>query len=83
MSEQLIMIFHHTKKAETCDIEVPSNLTAIELVSALNDGFDLGIDLKDMTQCYMKTTNPIVLLKGNKTLLEFGLHQGTHIWFDR
>ena len=54
-------------------------MTANELVIALNQAYGLGIDLSDITKCYLKTENPIALLKGNKTLEEFGLRNGTII----
>ena len=83
MDTDIIMIFHWANKNMEFDIEVPDFLSANELVLALNDGLKLGIDVKDITQCYLKTTNPIALLKGNKTLKAYGLHHGTDIWFDR
>lgn len=83
MDEKLVMVFHWSRRNTEFDIEVPGFLTANELVLALNEGLGLGIDVKDITQCYLKATNPIALLKGNRTLESFGLHHGTDIWFDR
>lgn len=83
MRDKMILIFNHVQKNEKFDIEVPCDLTANELVSGLNEGLALGLDLKDMTQCYLKAINPIMLLKGNKTLAEFGLHDGSEIVFER
>ena len=83
MDDKLIMVFHWKNKKLEFDIEVPAFLTANELVLALNDGLNLGIDVKDITQVYLKATNPIALLKGPRTLESYGFHQGTDLWFDR
>lgn len=53
------------------------------MVLALNQGLELGIDMKDISQRYLKATNPIALLKGNRTLAEYGIHNGTEIWYER
>ena len=61
------------------DIEVPVSITANDLVFALNKAYNLGIDTNDIENCYLKAENPIVLLKGNKTIEEFGLYNGSLI----
>ena len=76
MEEKIILIFHDVEKKQDCDLEVPSDLTANEFVHALNQGLNMGIDTKDIS-------NPIALLRGNKKLSEYGLHHGTDIWYDR
>jgi uncharacterized ubiquitin-like protein YukD len=55
------------------------NITANELVIGLNKAFKLGIDVTDIKQCYLRTENPIALVKGNKTLADFKLRNGTII----
>lgn len=83
MEETWTMVFHWLKRNQEWDIEVPSFLTANELVYALNEGFGLGIDTTDIDQCYLKTTNPVALLKGKRPLAEYGLRHGTDLWFER
>ena len=61
------------------DLEVPLDLTAKELAAALNEAYGLGVDLSDINNCYLKAQNPIMLLKGNRTLKEFGVRNGTII----
>lgn len=70
----------HKRKMKT-DIEIPFDITANELVIALNQAFSLGLDTSNITECYLKTENPIALLKGNKTLREYKLRNGTVINF--
>jgi len=67
------------KKEMVYDIEVPIDITANDLVLALNQGFGLGIDTNNVLECYLKTENPIALVKGDKTLRQFGLYDGTII----
>ena len=76
-----IVVLNMVKKNFTVDIEVPLEISANDLVIALNIAYDLGIDTSDIKNCYLKTENPIALLKGNKTLAEFGLRNGSVINF--
>ena len=70
--ETAIIIFHIHKEHRTVDLEVP-------LAAALNEAYGLGVDLSDINNCYLKAQNPIMLLKGNRTLKEFGVRNGTII----
>lgn len=83
MKEKVILQFINEKTGENCDIEVPLSITANELLNALNRGMGLGINLSDVSQCYLTTENPIALLKGDVTLEEFNIHDGTRICFNR
>lgn len=77
--ETAIIIFNITKRNFTVDLEVPLDISANDLVNALNTAYELGIDTSDIKNCYLKAENPIALLKGNKTLAEFGLRNGSII----
>ncbi|MGN0384151.1 MAG: EsaB/YukD family protein [Eubacterium sp.] len=81
MEHSIIATLYLLKKNSKIDIEIQKNITANELVIALNDAFNLGIDTNDITQCYLKTENPIRLLKGNKKISEFDLRDGTVIYY--
>lgn len=61
------------------DLEVPLDISANELVTAINSAYDLGIDTDDMKVCYLKSEDPTVLLKGSRTLREFGVRTGSII----
>lgn len=76
-----IVIFQVEKKNLTADLEVPLFITANELVMALNSAYDLQIDTSDIKNCYLKAERPIALLRGNKTLEEFGVRNGTVIYY--
>ena len=80
-NDSVIVILNIVKRKVTVDVEIPLEISANDLVIALNEAFDLGIDTTDIKNCYLKAENPIALLKGNKTLAEFGLRNGTSIYF--
>lgn len=77
--ETAIIILNIKKRNFTVDLEVPLDISANDLVNALNTAYELGIDTSDIKNCYLKAENPIALLKGNKTLAEFGLRNGSAI----
>lgn len=81
MDNKAIVIFRMHKRNTEVDIEVPLDITANELVNALNTAYDLGIDMTNVKNCYLKAENPIALLKGNKMLSEYGVRNGTVINF--
>ncbi len=77
--ETAIVIFNIIKRNFTVDLEIPLNITANELVTALNSAYELGIDTSDIKNCYLKVEKPIALLRGNKTLNEYGIRNGSII----
>ena len=79
--EKAIIIFNIIKRNFTADLEIPLDITANDLVTALNEAYKLDIDTSDIKNCYLKAERPISLLKGNKTLAEFGVRNGTEIYF--
>lgn len=81
--ETAIIIFNIIKRNFTADIEVPLDITANEFVIGLATAYELDIDLSDIKQCFLKAENPIALLKGNKLLSEFGVHNGTIINYEK
>lgn len=76
-----IIIFNIKKRSFTVDLEIPLFISANELVLALNTAYELKIDVSDIKECYLKSENPIALLRGNKTLAEYGLRNGSIINF--
>lgn len=76
-----IIVFNIVKRQFSADLEVPLNITANELVVALNTAYELGIDTGNIKNCYLKAENPIALLRGNKTLSEYGIRNGSVITF--
>ena len=79
--ETAVIIFNIIQREFSADLEVPLEITANELVLALNTAYDLGIDTTDIKNCYLKSENPIALPRGNKTLKEFGIRNGSIVNF--
>lgn len=79
MENKAIIIFKIHKRNFEVDLEIPLDISANELVVALNSAYDLKIDITDVKNCYLKAENPIALLKGNKLLAEYGVRNGTVI----
>lgn len=81
MENRAIVIFKIQKRGVQVDLELPLDITANELVTALNSAYQLGIDVSDMKNCYLKAEKPIALLRGNKPLSQFGIRNGTVIYY--
>lgn len=77
--EKIIAVLHNHKTHQKVDIEIPLNITANDLIIGLNKAFHLGINTDQIMDCYLKSENPIALLKGNKTLKEYKLRNGSII----
>ena len=81
MENKAIVIFRIERRNFEADLEVPLDISANELVLALNTAYRLEIDISDVKNCYLKAENPIALLKGNKLLSDFGVRNATVINF--
>lgn len=81
--ETAIITFNIYEKNVNVDLEIPINITANDLIIALNEIFDLKMDVENLFNCYLVTENPIVFLHGNKVLSEYGIRNGTKIIFKR
>ena len=83
MDNKAVVVFKIMKRKKEYDLEIPLDISANDLVAALNTAFDLVIDTGDIKNCYFQAERPIALLKGNKSLAEFGVRNGTIIYFTR
>lgn len=82
MADKAIIMFC-VNGLQSVDLEVPLNITAIELIQALNSAYSLGVTQDKLGESYLKCENPIALLRGNKTLEEMGIHNGSKISFEK
>lgn len=82
MKDNLIVIFSNKRTGKEIDIEIPLYITADELIRALNEALKLNINTEDMEKCFLRTENPIRLLRGDKLLKEYKLRTGTKICYD-
>ena len=78
----VIVLYLHRKK-EKYDLQVPLDITANELIVALNSAYDLGLDLESGSgiRPHLKTENPVALLQGDTLLREYRIRNGTIINF--
>lgn len=81
MRGKILVQFNMIKRKCTVDIEIPTDITARELIIGLNEAYKLGIDITNVKECFLRCENPIALVKGNKLLSEFGLRTGSIINF--
>ena len=81
MENTVIIKFNYLKKNISYDLEVPLDITTKDLVMAINNIFDLGIDTSNIRNCILKVENPVVLMRGNKLLGDYGLRNGSIINF--
>ncbi len=79
--ETINVKFYIHERNLVLDVEIPLSITANELIIGLDAAYDLGIDVSNAKKCHMTAENPIALLKGNRLLREYGLHNGTQIHF--
>lgn len=79
--DTIIVKFKNLKNNREVDLDIPIEISANELVLALNEAYGLGIDVSDIKKCYLQAENPIALLRGNKTVDEFGLRNGSVIYY--
>lgn len=81
--ENVVVIFENKNKKTVEEIEIPLNITANDLIYALNSAYDLKLNSEDVFDYYLCAENPIAFLRGEKKLSDFGLRQGTVIIYKR
>lgn len=79
MENTVVVILLIPSKNVKVDLEVNLDITATELAIAIISAYKLDIDTSNIRNCYIKSERPIALLRGNKTLREFGLRNGSII----
>lgn len=83
MNEKAIVEFINKNDNSRTELEIPINITANDLIIALNKAFNLEMDIENIFNCYLVAENPIAFLHGNKELSEYGIRNGTKIIFKR
>lgn len=81
--DKIIVIFENKENGTETDIEIPLYITADEFIKAMNCALKLNIDIEDKEKCYLRSENPIGLIRGDKLMKEFNLHTGSKICFER
>lgn len=81
-TKKAIIVFEISERKESFDLEIPLDISANDLIIALNSAFKLGIDVSDIKKCYLSSEHPIALIRGDKSLKEFGIRDGSLISFN-
>jgi uncharacterized ubiquitin-like protein YukD len=77
-SNNAIVTINLINVGKSHDLEIPLDISASELCSALFQMY-LPELYGDMQQYYLKTERPIALLRGERTLRECGIRDGSVI----
>ena len=83
MNNKVIIQFINEGAKQNVELEIPINITANDLIIALNEAFNLEMDVDNIFNCYLIAENPIAFLHENKELSEYGIRNGTKIIFKR
>ena len=80
MNDKIRIIVNVSDKGVREELEVPALMTAGELMIALDTIYGLCMDRENIFQYYLKADHPKALLRGNKTLQDYGVRMGTEIY---
>ncbi|MCD7981740.1 MAG: EsaB/YukD family protein [Clostridiales bacterium] len=79
MNETAVVTFCNPGRGQTVELEIPVDITANDLILALNEAYHLEMDTENIFHCYFAAEHPIAFLRGNKRLSDFGVRNGTVI----
>lgn len=80
MKDGIVITVHTPQGGATEDLEVPGQITAIDLIEALASIYGLRIDHDRIYDYYLKMDRPKALLRGNQKLAESGMREGSEVW---
>jgi len=81
-SGSAIVTINIVRAGQSYDLEVPLDISASELCLVLFRKY-LPEQYGDMRQYYLKAERPIALLRGERTLREYGIRDGSVINISR
>lgn len=82
MNDSVIVVFCNNATGQKCDVEIPTNISVKNLIIGLNEAFGLGIDVRNSSELYLRTENPIGILAGDIKVCDCNIYTGTEICFD-
>ncbi len=80
MEDKVIVMLKRNSTDKGIDVEIPTNITANELIYGLNKGLGLGLNMNNPDESCFRMENPIAFLRGDTTLEEFGIRNGSTIY---
>ena len=78
--DRSVVVLQVLKRGLCVDLDIPLNITANDLIIALNSAYQLGISTDSIQECFLRCENPIALLRGNRTLETFGVRNGSVLY---
>lgn len=75
-SEKVIVNFVNENNGKRHELEIPLNITAKALVTALNKAYNLQIDEANENECYMACEQPIAFVRQ----LYLGENENGKLW---
>lgn len=78
--DRAVVVLQVLKRGLCVDLDIPLNITANDLIVALNSAYQLGISTDSIQECFLRCESPIALLRGNRTLETFGVRNGSVLY---
>ena len=78
--DRAVVVLQVLKRGLCVDLDIPLNITANDLIIALNSAYQLGISTDSIQECFLRCEKPIALLRGNRTLETFGVRNGSVLY---
>ena len=66
---------------EEIDLDLPCEMTVEELLEGLNEKLDWKMKAEEIERAYLRSENPVAFLKGNHSLEEYPLRDGSTLFF--
>lgn len=79
--DSIIVVFEKQSTHEKHDLEIPTYIQVSHLLQALDSVYHLGIDFDRPEQLFLRAENPSALLTGEHLISEYGLHNGTRLYY--
>lgn len=77
--DRCTVIINFSDGRDSEDLDIPLDISAMDLLLGLNEAYKLGYDLSRINEYSLRAENPICLLKGTRSLQSYGLRHGSQI----
>ena len=80
MDDKAVIIFKKKNDDKGIDLEIPLDISANELIYGLNNSLNLGINMDNPEECFLRMENPIGLIRGETILREYRIRNGSILY---
>ncbi len=81
MKNEILIYVHVPSRERPDELEVPGDITAIDLIEALASIYRVPVDKERVYDYYLKMDRPKALVRGNQKLSDTGMRNGSEVWF--